>query len=227
MKPIDNAQSLNLQNQRLWLLPEKVVYWQKNRILLLADLHLGKAGHFRKNGIPVPSNVNTTNLRVLDDVLGKIQVEHLVILGDLFHSSANREWDQFLEWRSRYPDMEISLVIGNHDILSQRSYHATHLNLFRKLRIDPFLLVHDYSQYNRQKRDNHYLLSGHVHPAVQLRGKGRQSMKLPCFYFGARMGILPAFGAFTGTHVIKPATDDRVFAVADDRVLNLRVYNNS
>jgi metallophosphoesterase superfamily enzyme len=63
------------------------------------------------------------------------------------------------------------------------------------------------------------VLAGHVHPAVRVGGRGRDRLRLPCFWFGPRVGVLPAFGAFTGTHTITPAPGDRVFAVADDRVL--------
>jgi hypothetical protein len=43
-------------------------------------------------------------------------------------------------------------------------------------------------------------------------------LRLPCFHFGAEVGVLPAFGAFTGMHVMPRAPDDRVFVVAGDAV---------
>ena len=30
------------------------IFWKEKDTLLLADIHLGKVGHFRKSGIPVP-----------------------------------------------------------------------------------------------------------------------------------------------------------------------------
>jgi len=35
------------------------------------------------------------------------------------------------------------------------------------------------------------------------------------------VGVLPAFGSFTGMHPIRPAQGDRVFAVADDKVVEI------
>lgn len=215
------SKRINLEHQRLWLLPQKAIYWQKKKMLFIADPHFGKAGHFRRNGIPVPGRVNATNFQLLDDLLGSFVIEHLIILGDLFHSKQNLEWNQFFEWRSGYPAMNVTLVIGNHDILENDTYHASRINLFHKLRIEPFLLVHDLNGVSIKNEKEHYLLSGHIHPAVQLRGKGRQSMKLPCFYFGNRQGILPAFGKFTGTHVIKPEAGDRIYAVVENNVIDL------
>lgn len=216
---ISNAKACNIQHQRFWLLPQKAIYWQKRRTLLIADLHIGKAGHFRKNGIAVPGQVNQSNLDQLSQLIEKTDTEHLIVLGDLFHSDINSEWQQFVEWRKNYRELEVSLVIGNHDILEKENYHAVHLNLFKKLSVDPFLLVHDLNELKERETISNYILSGHIHPAVQLKGRGRQSMKLPCFYFGQSHGILPAFGGFTGTHVIEPAADDQVYLIADSEIL--------
>jgi len=38
-----------------------------------------------------------------------------------------------------------------------------------------------------------------------------------------KLGVLPAFAAFTGMHPIEPGDGDRVYAIADDRVVALRV----
>lgn len=218
-----HAKSINLKSSRFWLLPQKAVYWQKKKILLIADPHIGKSGHFRKNGIPVPGRVNSTNIERMDKLISEMDPEHLIILGDLFHSQANKEWEQFKNWRKKYPTLKVSLVIGNHDILPGNTYHSSHINLFKQLRIDQFLLIHDLNELSQKSfADDTYILSGHIHPAIQLRGKGRQSMKLPCFYFGIQKGILPAFGKFTGTHVIEPRKGDQIYSIADSQVLALK-----
>jgi metallophosphoesterase superfamily enzyme len=64
-------------------------------------------------------------------------------------------------------------------------------------------------------------LCGHLHPCVQLLGRARDRLRLPCFWFGASVGVLPAFGAFTGMHPIRPAPGERVFAIADAEVSEL------
>lgn len=210
--------SVNIEHQRFWLLPEKVIYWQKKKILMLADLHIGKSGHFRKHGIPVPREVNKTNLSILSGLIEKLEPKQLLILGDLFHSKINKEWKDFTEWRKKYPDLEVNLVIGNHDILAKPEYNSGYINLFKKLKIGPFLMVHDISKMDLNDNDQ-YILSGHIHPAVKLKGNGKQSVRLPCFYFGSHYGILPAFGQFTGTHLIEPKETDRVYLIADSKVV--------
>jgi metallophosphoesterase superfamily enzyme len=66
-------------------------------------------------------------------------------------------------------------------------------------------------------RPGAYVLAGHSHPCVHV-GRGIDRLRLPCFHFGAAVGVLPAFGAFTGMHAIVREADDRVFAVADNGV---------
>ena len=64
-----------------------------------------------------------------------------------------------------------------------------------------------------------YVFCGHIHPGVNLVGKGRQSLTLPCFAFGKKQGILPSFGKFTGRVAIRSTKTDRIFAVLKDKVL--------
>jgi metallophosphoesterase superfamily enzyme len=64
-----------------------------------------------------------------------------------------------------------------------------------------------------------YVLAGHVHPAVRLGGPGGLRERLPAFVFGRRVGLLPAFGSFTGSADVEPASSDRIFVIADDEVI--------
>ena len=60
-----------------------------------------------------------------------------------------------------------------------------------------------------------------IHPAVALNGPGRQRLTLPCFHFGPQLGILPAFGEFTGTALMRREEGDRVYAIAGERVVKV------
>lgn len=216
------TKAVHIAHQRLWLLPEKAIYWQQKKILLVADLHIGKSAHFRKHGIAVPPQVADSNLDSLTTLIDNYDVEHLIILGDLFHSEINQEWNAFVKWRKSYNKLEVSLVIGNHDILEKEKYHTGIINVFQQLTVGPFFLTHDIHQVKNKEQIPSYMLSGHIHPAVELKNQGRQQIKLPCFYFGQDYGILPAFGQFTGTHVIRPKNNDRTFIIAEEQVLSTK-----
>jgi uncharacterized protein len=66
-----------------------------------------------------------------------------------------------------------------------------------------------------------YVLAGHLHPRVRLTGTARQSERLPCFWFSRRVGVLPAFGDFTGQADAPVAPGDRVWGIAGGEVLPL------
>jgi uncharacterized protein len=74
-----------------------------------------------------------------------------------------------------------------------------------------------------QTAPGHYAIAGHVHPAARLAGRGRELVRLPCFFFGGECAILPAFGPFTGMADVEPAQGDRVYVVADGSVLAVLV----
>ena len=66
-----------------------------------------------------------------------------------------------------------------------------------------------------------FTFSGHIHPGVKIRGAGRQSLSLPCFYFGKEFAVLPAFSVFTGLAKINPKKGDHVFALIENTVVKL------
>lgn len=204
-----------LKDVKLILLPDKAIYLPDDKTLLLADLHLGKVNHFRRSGIPVPTQTNDKNLDRLIALLQGHQPERVIFLGDLFHSHYNPEWEIFGQVLKSFPEIKFELVIGNHDIMSEYQYLKHQIEIIKDpLPIGPFTLSHEplesFEGYN---------LAGHVHPAVRLRGKARQGMRLPCFYFGKEQGLLPAFGEFTGTHSLKPKKEDTIFVILEDKVL--------
>src|SRR3984885_15395308 len=75
-----------LLNQNLLLLPQKAIYWQQEKALIAADVHLGKVGHFRKSGIAVPRDMEQSDLAVLSDLVDEFKPKKVLFLGDLFHS---------------------------------------------------------------------------------------------------------------------------------------------
>lgn len=210
------AAQLELEGLNLILLPEKAIFIPEEKTLLLADLHLGKINHFRLAGIPLPSRANDENLERLIDVINKTRANKVVFLGDLFHSHYNHEWESLGQVLSHFPTSEFHLVLGNHDIMSQVQYERHRIKVCEELYLGPLYLTHELVEKSKM-----YNLAGHVHPGVRLTGRGRQSVTLPCFYFGKRQGLMPAFGSFTGLARVGIKKEDRVFAIADGKVLDL------
>lgn len=204
-------------DQHFLLLPQKALYWQDEQALIVADVHLGKVGHFRKAGIAIPKLMEQEDLALLSDLMVEHKPSKIIFLGDLFHSDMNNDWDWLVLWRDLFPNVEMILVRGNHDILHDKHYHNSGFVVVEDLRIGPFLFSHQPVKQPGQL----YAVSGHIHPGVRLQGKGRQTVTLSCFYFGEKQAILPAFGKFTGNVALKYKDADKVFGILKHKVISL------
>lgn len=209
-------------NQNLILLSKKAIFWEEEQALIISDLHIGKVGHFRKAGIAIPKLMEQEELAALSDLIHDFKPSQLIFLGDLFHSDHNNDWNWLELWRELYPAIKMILIQGNHDVLHQDYYQKANFEIYDKLKLGPFLFVHDKKDYEEIPYDNAYVLSGHIHPAIRLRGKARQSVLLSCFSFGKNSAILPAFGKFTGKCCLKESEDDTVFGILNNKVILLK-----
>ena len=75
-------------------------------------------------------------------------------------------------------------------------------------------------QHHPEPLEGAYVLAGHIHPAAVLGGRAHDRLRLPCFHFGPAVGVLPAFGAFTGMHVLPRGLYDFAFARAGRKPRN-------
>lgn len=209
------TQTISLQGEEFILHPSGAIYWQAQTLLLISDVHLGKVSHFRKFGAAVPASAIRGNFEMLGKTIDFFNPQKVCFLGDLFHSYLNGEWGFFEAWVQN-SNLEIILVSGNHDIISPLKFHALGIAVVPEIEMQGFLLTH-----HPEERTGFFNFSGHLHPAIKLRGKGRQSLRLPCFYLRKMQLILPAFGAFTGTHVMEMEKDHEAFAIADAMVIKI------
>lgn len=207
---------VTIEGQTFHLLPDKVIFWKEQKALILSDLHIGKASHFRKAGVPISSRVHITELFILDAIIAEFSPVKILIVGDLFHSEFNQEWDLFYTWSHNYTDIEMILIRGNHDILPDAVYKNSRLEIVEQLVIENLEFTHE-----RNENSYRYNISGHLHPAVAMKGSGKQSLKLPCFMFRPDHAYLPAFGHFTGSVKIKPSKKDNIFVVAENKIIRV------
>lgn len=210
--------NVEIQGESLTLLPERALLWERTSTLIVADVHLGKAASFRAAGIPLPGGTTTETLSRLTAALGRTGARRLLLLGDFFHARsgrAGRTLAAISSWRDRHEDLEIVLVRGNHD----RGAGDPPAEWGFACRDEPCSEPPFTFRHHPAEEAGVYVLAGHIHPAVTLAGLARQREKLPCFLFGDRVGLLPAFGDFTGGATVRPRRGDRVYAVAGDEVV--------
>jgi uncharacterized protein len=206
-----------VNNESFLLSAERAMFWEKEKILVVSDLHLGKSGHFRKAGIAIPQNVLKEDMQRLVNLIQYFNPASLLVVGDFFHSHANLELDFFIKWRRDLSSLPITLVRGNHDILKKKWYEEADIEVVEeKLYIGGFCFSH-----HECEEPNHYTFCGHTHPGIIVNGLGRQSLRLPCFYFTEHYCILPAFGKFTGLYTIEKTKRDTAFAIVQDALVKL------
>ncbi|MBP6215422.1 MAG: ligase-associated DNA damage response endonuclease PdeM [Chitinophagaceae bacterium] len=213
-----------IRNNTFWVSPERCLLWEEENTLIVADLHLGKSGHFRKSGIGIPQSIYKADLQRLMAQLYLYKVDRLIIAGDLTHSTANKELDLFLKWRKDFSLLHIDLVKGNHDILADSWYEEAAIKVSTwKMKTGPFIFLHDLKAEKDLTEEERglYRFTGHLHPAINLKGKGKQSLKFPCFYFTKEYCILPAFSRFTAGFKVNPEKNETVFAIVEDGIMQL------
>ena len=216
---------IRLAGEDAVLHPTGALLLSSSRTLLVADAHVGKAVSFRKLGVPVPSGTTNETLARVDAALADTRAEQVVFLGDFLHSvrsHAAGTLGVLHEWRGRHPDLPLTLVRGNHDDRAGDPPASLRFHVVDEpLRLGPFALCHHPRPVN-----DAYVLAGHWHPCISIAGRAFERLRLPCFWLGddsgqlpqQAVGILPAFGSFTGMHRIEPRAGDRIFPIADDTV---------
>jgi len=203
---------LRIQHHNLWLSAARVLFWEEAQIMIAADLHFGKSGHFRKSSIPIPQAVFKQDLHRLFDQIQYFQPKQVIIVGDMFHSSDNAEIEWFSTWRENCRQIPFILVQGNHDILSSDRYDRLGI----ELKTDHYLLNPFQFQHHPVRsvaQETICQIAGHVHPGVELVGLGKQRMKFPCFHIQKRQILLPAFSDFSGLHCMPIEKEDQIFAI--------------
>jgi DNA ligase-associated metallophosphoesterase len=212
-KPYEEIQ---LAEETFYLLPQKAMYRPLKRQLILSDIHLGKASHFRKQGIAMPLQSHLKDIDMLHFLLSTWEPLSLLILGDLFHSSYNKEWLWFKALLMEHPRVQFILVEGNHDILNNELY--TQPNLLKVKTLEEEKLIFSHHQLEEYRKLN---ISGHVHPGIQLHGLAKQSMKLPCFYHNGKHFILPAFGSLTGLCFLEREDASDYYLIVNSGIVRL------
>lgn len=205
--------------------PSGAAFLPAHQTLLVADAHFGKAVSFRRLGVPVPAGTTTETLRTLSAVLADTGATRLVFLGDFLHSARSHAagtLDALRRWRAEHRGLPVTLVRGNHDDRAGDPPGDLGLEVVDEpLALGPFALCH-----HPRPMPQRYVLAGHWHPCISVAGRAFERLRLPCFWFGDdsgvlpqnAVGVLPAFGSFTGMHRIEPRAGDRIFPIADDVV---------
>lgn len=202
------------QTFRLW--PEKVALWTQRNMLLVADLHFGKAATFQAFGMAVPSGHGETDLIKLTQICEKFKPSSLAILGDLFHAPTGVN-DALIEAiRKVFESLRIPIfwIAGNHDRQLHNLAETLDVRLEKTMALDGIELTH------KPNGGETPCICGHLHPRVQL-WEQKQKLELPCFVRDKTTLILPAFSSFSAGTTIKNSKARQRFACVENKMLEL------
>lgn len=184
----------------------RAVWLAAERVLIVADLHLGYAWAQRSAGNLVPLSRRVDALDRLSDLINAYSPTRTVLLGDIVHDAVDVEplTAELLRLRNDLgARTEIVLIAGNHDRRLQKMLDVKQiaLPLVRELQVGPHRLVHgDGAEIRQAKAElatahsrGGYVFCGHEHPAITLSDRVASYAKCPCFVEGDGLLMLPAF----------------------------------
>ncbi|QDK37264.1 ligase-associated DNA damage response endonuclease PdeM [Bdellovibrio sp. NC01] len=213
---------IQVANEDIELLPEKAFLWQREHLLGLSDVHLGKAESYQSAGVPIPSGSHREDLLLISDLIHRYQIRKVMILGDWIHNRFSLSEiivQDFREFFKAHDHVHWTLLLGNHEkgsveILNKLPFHLVE----EEMQIGPFLMTHGH----KNAKSKLFQIQGHTHPLVSIH-EGPTRLKLPCFVLEKNALTIPAFGSLTGGYVIRKDKGKRIFAVTPKEIFEVDV----
>lgn len=193
---MNEAARFDWHGHPLLLLADRALWDPGQQLLLVADLHLGKAETFQAHGIAVPSDGDASTLNRLLALAHRWRPQQLLVLGDLVHGRLGLTASLRAKLAA-LPELlgcPLRLIAGNHE----RGSWIADLPQEPALQLGPLWLSHAPECPPAPELLN---VCGHVHPVAVL-GRSHDCLRLPCFALDQhrRSLLLPAFGELTGGH---------------------------
>jgi len=151
------------------------------RVLVVADLHLGLEASLRKVGMHLPSQT-TSRLHHLLRLVKRTGSERLVLLGDVKHTIGGFSVQEREELPRFFEELlakvkEVDVVVGNHDgCLKEAAPEGVRFH--QHLVIDNVGLTHGHSWPPDEVMECEHVIMGHDHPTILFLDELGQR----CFY---------------------------------------------
>ncbi len=175
------------------------LWWERHRMLVVADLHFEKGAAFARRGAMLPPYDTRITLGRLEALVARHRPAAVVSLGDAFHDRRGTEAldpEAARRIRALTDAVRWLWVAGNHDPAPPAGLGGEAVAMVERDGIGFGHVPGSLAGFE---------VAGHLHPKARLSGEGR-AVTRPCFVAGADRLILPAFGAYAGgLDVLDPA----------------------
>ncbi len=167
------------------------LFWQKQGMLVVGDLHLEKASSYYKFGQFLPPYDTAETLRHLAAAIFHFAPTRLLLLGDVFHDGA--AWQRMAvsdrdHLLTLLDGIDTVWIEGNHD---EHFVPPGHLGqTVYKFGGITFRHIMDMTGQLPE-------ISAHYHPVALIRHRGVR-VRRPCFVCTPQRLLMPAFGALAG-----------------------------
>lgn len=183
---------LKFAGQQLTLDASGALWWAKQRMLVVSDMHLEKSTFLGQHGsMLAPYDTHDTLLR-LEQLISQYQPEELVLLGDSFHD--RQAWQRLdADLRTRILKLHervarISWIEGNHDVGLEQHFLPGFIDARE---VEGIRLSH------QDIRAGMPHIVGHYHPKTRV-AIARQRVRSACFISNHNLLLMPSFGSYTG-----------------------------
>lgn len=184
------------------------LFWEAERLLVVADLHFEKGSAFAERRVFLPPYDTAATLARLGALVARYRPAGIVALGDSFHDGraiARMTASDADALRALGRGRDWIWIAGNHDPEARTDFGAA----FAEWRLGPLTFRHE-PQAGAQPGE----IAGHLHPAARVVTRAG-ALRRRCFVGDAQRLVLPAFGAFTGGLNIRDAAFAGLFAGGD------------
>jgi uncharacterized protein len=222
----------------------RAAWFSNERVLAVADLHLGYAWAHRLSGQLMPITPPSDTLARLLELQRDYEPREIIVLGDIVHRAtalAILEEEIRELFKALSPHAQLVFLAGNHDRNLQKVFDQWSLpiQLAPSRSVGGHLLVHGDEALSSVAANERLptgtrsqrIVMGHEHPAISIGDGVTTSEKCPCFLVSESLIVLPAFSRWAaGTNIrvhpfmsaiAREAEFESAIAIVGDKLLRV------
>jgi putative SbcD/Mre11-related phosphoesterase len=182
-------------------LVDKALWLEKQKILAIADLHIGYEGYLaEEQGILLPRRLFQIIKKDLSFFINFLQPKKILINGDLKHEFgkiSEQEWQETLAILDLMLEKaKVILIKGNHDTILEPIARKKGLEIVDYYCYGGICFMHGHKIFDKLLKKAKILVFAHTHPAIILR-EGIKAERYKCWLFGRWKGkkviVMPSF----------------------------------